>query len=214
VRRGTLAVLVIALLGCGGKSSAPPSQPAADPLKTAPTTELFERGRELADAGDYVRAEQYLTAAMHRGHPSKDVLPVLLQACVRGRRYQSALGHAQRELRRNPEDWRLRYVVATLHEALGERTKAQVELKRVLDGEPRFANAHYSLGVLLSATDRRAASTHLHRYLEIEPKGNHAADARARLNALSIPEASEGGDADVSEQPRDASEDSSGGGQQ
>lgn len=142
----------------------------------------------LVARGDYIRAEQYLVAAMERGHPSHEVVPVLLDACVRGRRYQSALDHAAAQLRRTPEDWRLRYVVATLHESLGEREKARLELERILVGDPSFANAHYSLALLLSsAGDHQGGRAHLSRYLELDPDGIYAAEARARLANMPEP---------------------------
>jgi len=182
--RTRLLVLVCCLAACGGastKGAAPPD----DPLTTSPAPALFEQGRALVARGDYIRAEQYLVAAMERGHPSDEVMPVLLDACVRGRRYQSALDHAFGQLRRTPEDWRLRYVVATLHEALGDRAKARLELERIIVGDPSFAKAHYSLGLMLdSAGDHERGAVEMQRYLELEPEGIYAADARARITSM------------------------------
>ncbi len=84
---------------------------------------------------------------------------------------------------RNPHDWRVRLVVASIHEALGELARAREELREVLRTDPARALAHYRIGMLYrqSTSTEQVAREHLREYLELEPDGAHSAEVRAAL---------------------------------
>lgn len=168
------------VLGCGSSSSPLPPKAPPDPLRSIAAVELFERGVELARDGDLIRAEQYLTASLRRGYPEDRVVPMLVTVCLAGSRVRAALSYAAPYLDRHPDDAALRQLVATLHLALGNLDRAQAEIEEVLRQHPARASAHYVLGVLLrdERHDLRAAQPHFSRYVELEPNGTHAVEAR------------------------------------
>jgi Flp pilus assembly protein TadD len=140
-------------------------------------------GQEQAQRGDSLRAEQYYLAAQRAGYPESKVLPSLLEVCVSSGRLRSALGYAEPYLRRHPEDFRLRHLVASIHLGLGDSARAFRELQRVLSESPSHAASHYLLAVLASEAfaDTAAARHHFQAYLKLEPHGDHAAEATAWL---------------------------------
>ena len=139
-----------------------------------------------ARSGDLLRAEQYLSAARERGHAEATVVYWLVRVCVAASRYQSALGHAANYLRDHPEDWPLRLVVATIHEALGDLALAQSELERIVEAEPALPLPHYRLAMLYRSgyVDQKLARRHLEEYLTLTPKGPHAAEVRSVLREV------------------------------
>jgi tetratricopeptide (TPR) repeat protein len=176
-------VAVLFATGCG--SAAPPER-AADFPKDQSGAWLFERGAAAARAGDTARAEQYLTLAMNRGFPRARAVPILLGACVAAQRMRAALDYAESELRRDPTDEDLRYLVATLRLALGQTESARTELDRLLRADPEHADAHYLLGVLDSERGDRLQSARFHfdRYLARTPDGSFRAEVESRLSDL------------------------------
>jgi len=153
-------------------------------MRAEHTTEnLAERGRAFAAVGDLTRAEEYLAAALDQGANPKEILPLLLDVCVRGGRYRSAILHAEAHLRRNPTDQATRLVVGTLYAALGEDKEAHEALQQVVDARPDDAQAHYVLAVLArdNENDVVSADRHFREYLRIQPNGAHAEEARASL---------------------------------
>jgi tetratricopeptide (TPR) repeat protein len=144
---------------------------------------LTERGKAFAAVGDLTRAEEYLAAALDQGATPKEILPLLLDVCVRGGRYRSAIQHAENHLRRNPNDYSTRLVVGTLYAALAEVKDAKRELETVVEARPNDAQAHYVLAVLArdNENDVVSADRHFREYLRIEPNGAHAEEARASL---------------------------------
>jgi tetratricopeptide (TPR) repeat protein len=174
--------LCLLLLACGADRSDPQALP--DPLDRVTAEQLFRGGVHFARAGDYTRAEQYLTAAMDRGYPEERAMPVLMQTCVQASRLAAALAYARPYLERHPEQWSLRLLVASIHMGLDEPERAREELARVLRDAPEEpAQAHYFLGVLYR--DRfenvETAREHFRRYLALEPEGSHREEARASL---------------------------------
>lgn len=145
--------------------------------------ELFNRGLSAARRGDLLRAEQYLVASVQRGESERRVLPYIVDVCIAGGRYRTALGHALPYLDRTPTDWRLRFLVATIYAGLGETIASKRELNTVLTANPNHAAAHYLLGTLMRPVEaeRATAELHLRRYLELEPEGPHADEVRASL---------------------------------
>lgn len=144
---------------------------------------LYERGRAFAQVGDYVRAEQYLSAALDAGADPKKALPLLLHVCIEGQRYRVALDFAEAHLRKHPEDQRLRFLVASLYAAVGDAPSARARLETLLRASPKQAEAHYALAVILrdELAEWEAADAHFRAYLELAPKGEHAEEARASL---------------------------------
>lgn len=221
-RTAVLLLLAASTLGaataCGGSSSEPEdaSDVDNDPLQSIAVEELFRRGMLLAQAGDYVRAEQYLAASMDRGFPEERVLPALLNVCIRASRMVAALDYAGPYLARHPEQWPLRLLVGTIHMGLSEPERARTEFERVLvDAAPEEPpEAHYFLGVVFrdSLGDAEAAEGHFRRYLALAPEGSHGEEARAALSpeARGLPTRVERQDvppADDAETPEDGTPD-------
>jgi len=144
---------------------------------------LFERGRAFAAVGDHTRAEQYLSMALDAGGDAEKILPLLLHACVEGERYLVALQYARTELRRNPDDARLQFVVASLEAAVGDQKKALAELRALTMREPDDAEAHFALAAIVrdGQGDPDEADLHFREYLRLSPAGHHAGEARASL---------------------------------
>jgi tetratricopeptide (TPR) repeat protein len=139
-----------------------------------------------ARSGDLLRAEQYLSAARQRGHDEEAVVYWLVRVCVAASRYQSALRHATHYLRDHPSDWSLRFVVATIYEALGDVARAQSELELIVGAEPSMSLPHYRLAMLYRDrwADQERARAHLEEYLRLTPEGPHAAEVRSALDEV------------------------------
>jgi len=166
--------------GAGGAPGLPRTRTPAPELAS---DALLARGIALLRAGDGVRAEQYLVLAVRNGTPARRAIVPLVQACVSSSRLQSALEHALPYLRRNPDQWRLRLLVAAIQLALGRNALALDELRRVQRVEPHAAGAHYLAAVIArdQLADPHAASASFRAYLRADARGEHAAEARAWL---------------------------------
>lgn len=187
--RASLVLCVALGLACGASSTPPNARPAMpDPLADVEGEELYAHGAALAQQGDSMRAEQYIVAAVERGFSVDEALPLLIQVCVASDRLSSALSHAEPHLRQHPDRWPLRHVVGTLYLGLGRVDDAQRELERVVDQAPNAAMPRFHLGMLLyeNRGDREAARPHLERYLELDPEGAHAAEARSVLTTRDV----------------------------
>jgi len=179
----SIAVTALALAGlaaCGHGSAV--RSPAPDPLASASASMLLQRGRAFAAAGDTIRAEQYLVAAASKGAADRDVLPALLEVCIRGQRYRAALVHVEAYLVRRPNDRALLQLSAVLYLTTGSPDQARAALERVVravpdEPEPRYllALAHQELG------QPRQAAPQLRRYLSLSPSGTRAQEAKAWL---------------------------------
>jgi tetratricopeptide (TPR) repeat protein len=182
----TVFLVTVVLAGCGSSRPRPVGPPPGDPLAGVQAAELYRRGLALAGAGDFVRAEQYLTSAIARGFPEERALGPLLRVCVASSRLRAALGHAEPYLVRNPDAWPLRYVVASIYLGVGDVDRARDSLERVIADAPEQPDAHYLLGVVLrdEVGDRPGSARRFARYLELAPDGEHVAEVRAALRAL------------------------------
>lgn len=158
-------------------------EPGADPLADIPAEQLFSQGQQLARQGDLLRAEEYLSAALQRGHPPAQTLPVLLKVCLAASRLGAALNYAQPYLQLHPDDYPLRYLVAAVQFGLSRPEQAARELRRVVQQQPDFAQAHYLLAVILRdhAHDLDAATRHFLRHQALDPRGLHGAEVAAWL---------------------------------
>jgi len=186
VRLWPVAIAVASLLaGCGAGSGPIVAAPNANP-DSRDAAVLFANGREAAERGDAIRAEQYLSLALARGYERSVIIPLLLQVCIAGSHLRAALNHAEPYLRQHPDDQRLRYLVATIHLGLGQREEARTNLEQLLRANPDYADAHFLLGVLESEEDESEARVHLLRCLELAPNGEHAPEVRGRLSEMAV----------------------------
>lgn len=182
------AACLILLFGCGHEPPQVEEPPPGDPVQEVPAEDLFIQGVVLAQRGDLVRAEQYLASALDRGHPENRVMPVLLRVLVAASRLRVALDYAVPYLERNPDDWALRYLVASIHLGMGNAALARRELERVVETAPDQADPHYLLGIVLrdEMGDPTAAEAHFRRYLELAPEGGHADEVRDALRRIQV----------------------------
>jgi predicted Zn-dependent protease len=175
-------LLALTLLsGCAGT----PKPTAAAPTQDAPTlAKLIAKGKDAARQGDAVRAEQYLALAIHQGANKVEVMPVLLRSCLKSSHLRAALNHAQPYLLEHPEDDSLRYLVATIHLGLGQRTAARRELAMLLDHNPDDPDGHYLLGVLDTEFDPRSAKAHFDAAVEHTKNEEQRIEIQSRLVEL------------------------------
>ncbi len=179
-----LALLALSVAACGAASPRPDDASAlGDPLDSISPEELYRRGELLAQGGDYIRAEQYIAAAIQRGFPEDRAMPALLSACVEGSRLVSALQYAEPYLARHPSQWPLRMLVASIHMGLENDDRARDELLQVVRDAPTEAQPHYFLGVLYRdrLEDEAQAAEHFRQYLALAPDGDHREEAQAGL---------------------------------
>lgn len=145
--------------------------------------QLFQIALFHANHGDLLRAEQYLSTARAEGYDEPEVVYWLVRVCVSAGRYRSALRHAEEHLRAHPTNWRLRFVVASLYEALEDLARARIELENIVRAEPSRALPRYSLAKLYmrEGATPQGAVAHLEAYLQLEPNGRHAAEVEVML---------------------------------
>lgn len=192
--RGALAVVVaLGATGCGPATPLPATaqkkqQEREKAAKDEAPEKLFAKGRELARLGDNNRAEQYLSGAMDGGADPAKVLPLLLRVCIAERRYRVAIDYAEPYMRRRPDDYKLRFVIASLYHSIGETQNARRELEEVMRTKPDHADAHFAMAVIYrdDEQDVAQADVHFREYLRIAPTGEHALEARASLMRSTI----------------------------
>lgn len=199
-----------AALGCAPTAKQRAEAEIAAIRKESDADTLLERGKAFAAIGDHTRAEEYLASALDAGADPREVLPLLMEVCVKTGRYRSAIQHGENHLRRHPNDHHTRIMVGALYAALDEAKHARAQLERVLGDMPDDdelddedeevaaspaaegeageeaalrAQAHYILAIVARDTDRNVveADRHFRAYLRIAPNGSHAEEARASL---------------------------------
>jgi len=75
--------------------------------------------------------------------------------------------------------------LALAQRAAGDRAAAIATLESALKLDARYATAHYLLGNMLAGDKEFAqAKKHYLKYLDLDPKGEHADRTRERLEAL------------------------------
>ncbi|MEM9190060.1 MAG: tetratricopeptide repeat protein [Myxococcota bacterium] len=183
----------VAAFGCG-HAQEPQELPPADPIMEVEASELFQQGIQLAQSGDLIRAEQYIAASVVRGFPEEQALPVLLRVCISASRLRVALGYAQPYLEEHPDDWSLRYLVASIYLGMGQIDRAQEELQQVLEDAPEEADPYFLMAVVLrdERGEIEAADDHFRRYLELAPDGARAPAAQNALRRVPIPRSTSG----------------------
>ncbi|MBX3225725.1 MAG: tetratricopeptide repeat protein [Labilithrix sp.] len=176
----------LALGGCASQKAQAEQQIRAIEKESDAKT-LLERGKAFAFVGDQTRAEEYLAAALSAGADPRDVMPLLMEVCVRTGRYRSAIQHGENHLRQHPGDVRTRLMVGALYAAISEPDRARTHLEQVIakpvpPPEKIHGEAHYLLGVVArDEHDAVAADRHFREYLRIEPHGSHVEEARGSL---------------------------------
>jgi tetratricopeptide (TPR) repeat protein len=181
VRRHVVLGALLLSAGCYNSSKV---EDQVDTFQEEQTPEkLLARGRAFANVGDFTRAEQYLSAALDSDADPKVVLPLLLRVCVAEQRYRAAIAYAEPQLKQVPEDYRLRFVIASLYVTIGEKDVAWEHLKQVATERPSYPEVHFAMGMLAieSEGDPVEADGHFREYLRLEPNGSHAAEARSHL---------------------------------
>lgn len=176
--RAFLTVLSLCLLGACAQRGPVKNAEALPPAHV----DLAARGRELAKAGDYVRAEQYLAGALEAGGEVDAILPALLRVCVASERYEAALAYTERYEPEASDSSELELVLAALQLGLGQVENARRSLELVLKQKPE-PQAHYLLGELYyhALQDYGAADEHYRAYLALAPTGRFAPHVRRLL---------------------------------
>jgi tetratricopeptide (TPR) repeat protein len=174
--------LMVLLAACSPAPAQLAATPALDAAAAsrAEAEQLLALGERYARAGDSLRAEQYLVAALDAGIEPRAVLPMLLRVCVDARRYRVALEHAEEALAADPENSHLRFLTGTLLAMTGDVPGARVHLTRAARELLHSAEVQFSVAVFArdQAQDPAAADGYFRRYLELEPHGVHAGEAR------------------------------------
>jgi tetratricopeptide (TPR) repeat protein len=143
---------------------------------------LTRAGEAYALLGDSSRAIQYFTLAIENGGDEPRLFARILEICIRDKQYRAALDRAEDRLRKHPADDSLRFLIASLYVAVGERARALAELERVVHDRPEQADAHYAMAVLYRDDgDPMQADRHFREYLRISPQGQHAEEAKGGL---------------------------------
>lgn len=178
--------LVVLVASCSPPPAAKAEADLATIRKESDAATLIERGKGFAAVGDNTRAEEYLASGIEAGADPREVLPLLMDVCVKTGRYRSAIQHGENHLRKHPHDVRTRLTVGTLYVAISESKQARVQLEQVIDkrdAEKLHAEAHYLLGVVARDADSDVvvADRHFREYLRLEPNGRHAEEAKAAL---------------------------------
>jgi Flp pilus assembly protein TadD len=117
------------------------------------------------------------------GADPDEVLPILMRVYVVSGRFRLAIQTGEQQLTKNPEAHALRFLVGTLYAAIGDGDRAREHLERVVTAQPKHAEAHFALGVVLrdAQNDPIGADEQFREYLKLEPRGRHADEARDSL---------------------------------
>jgi tetratricopeptide (TPR) repeat protein len=177
----SLALIALALAGCAKNSEVKANLQTFNNERTP--DKLLARGKAFAALGDTTRAEEYYAAALEAGAPDRDVVPLLLEVCVRDQRYRVAIEYARSYIDKHPDDIQCRYILGTLYQAVGDGKSARTELEAVVTRAPDRADPHFALALVLRDDERDlvAAESHFKEYLRLAPNGSHADEARASL---------------------------------
>jgi tetratricopeptide (TPR) repeat protein len=178
----TLAVSTVAITGCSSKAQQLRADIQEYNSERTPD-KLVARGRAFAVVGDTTRAEQYYAAALEAGASETEIVPILVEVCIRDGRYRAAVEYAGPYVKRHPGDLRMRYVLGTLYQGIGDARSAREHLEAVVGKSPDQPEPHYALAILLrdDVSDLVAADDQFKEYLRLAPNGPHADEARALL---------------------------------
>lgn len=177
-----LGVGIGALSGCATSSPREPEH-LRQPLSDA--HQLAERGARASESGDFIRAEQYFTAAIAAGGDRSTLVPQLLRACVASGHLRLAGEISEAELPRTPHDGRLRFLAGAIQASLGNRALARDHLVRAATELPNSADVQFAVATFFrdDLGDRVDADPYFRAYLALAPKGPHAEEAKGSLMA-------------------------------
>jgi hypothetical protein len=186
-------LLLLGAMACA-PAPAPVQQRTSEEAQAEAARELFDEGAGLARRGDSLRAEQYLAAAMRRGHPAEQVLPLLMRVCLVDSRLGTALSYAEPYLKEHPDAGWLRYLVATVYLGLHQPSRARSELLTIEARAPGDPKTQYMLGLTEweGFGNEAAARKHFLAYAKLEPSGRYAPEVGEWLRSHSVPQVSEG----------------------
>jgi tetratricopeptide (TPR) repeat protein len=172
------AALLALALGC-----AEAQHPASPQPRALSAAQLLEIAALLEARGDALRSGQYLSLAIERGASQARVVPQLLRLYVRDGQYRLAVERAENYLRGHPRDVRTRFILGSLYLGLGMNERAAQQYQLVLAAAPERADAHFALASLLreQGRDLARADSHFRAYLQLNPRGAHAEEARSAL---------------------------------
>lgn len=183
VRQTSFVIVAVTLFGCGMSQT---KDPASSRKQLQDPNVLVERGRAFAEAGDFTRAEQYLSSALANGADPHVALPPLLRACVEGGHLRLAAEYAEAQLVRDPADAHLRFLAGALQAQVGSPVEARRHLQRAADEMKKDAEVQFAVAAFFRdhLNDKIAADPYFRAYLDIAPRGAHAAEARASVMEL------------------------------
>ena len=191
VARSVLLSLAVVAAGCSRSAEAPSLTPSSEAEarrssqaeRAAAARDQLGLGLEFARAGDSVRAEQYLAAALDSGADPNVALLPLLKLCIKASRFEAAAQYAEIYLKEVAAKRELEMLLGGLFVTLDQSDKAILHLGRVTKNYPQYALAHFLLGRLLLTQEGaiELADQHFRTYLKLEPEGHYASEARESL---------------------------------
>jgi predicted Zn-dependent protease len=184
-------VWVLLLAGCATTSvskEGPTPDPNASPLEKKLAANPndaavnFQLGEDAESHGDLLRAEQYYLRAEALKYDPDLVTPRIIRVLTTAHRYGEALDRCQRRLSIKPNDRATRYVEAALLVALDRPHEAERDLNAMIAEQPKDPEPYLALGrIYKDAKDGERAKQMFHKYLELAPDGEHAAQVRFEL---------------------------------
>lgn len=172
-------------MGCAHQAAGPETAADLGNGKDQATArrELLELGLEFAQAGDAIRGEQYLSAALEAGADPNQALLPLIELCVRAGRLEAAAQYGEVYRRPIQAKRELSMLLGGIYISLDQDEKAVVELQRVNKDYPKYPLSHLLLARLLRQRQRdlEQADQQFRAYLELAPEGPYANEARESL---------------------------------
>jgi predicted Zn-dependent protease len=183
---------VLLLAGCATTTTASSTGPTPDPNASPLEKKLaanpndaevnFQLGEDAESHGDLLRAEQYYLRAEALKYDSDKVVPRIIRVLTTAHRYGEALDRCERRLSVKPGDRSTRYVEAALLVALDRPHEAERDLNAMIAEQPKDPEPYLALGrIYKDAKDGERAKQMFHKYLELAPDGEHAAQVRFEL---------------------------------
>jgi len=180
----TIVVLgMVCGLGCASRDGVALQASVQHAQEEREPKKMVAIGDAYASLGDSVRAAQYYALAIDNGGDEKAIFPRLLEICIHDRQFRAALYYVENYLRKHPENSRLRFLAGSLYASVGEAKLARSEYETAVLQDPKNAELRYALGVLSRDHEKNPVGADLafRAYLELEPRGPHAEEARSSL---------------------------------
>lgn len=151
-----------------------------------PAALYFRLGVAFQGAQRWDEAEKaYLDAVKHEPLMFGAYNNLAYMAASRKERLDDALAWAKKAIELSPKNITLIDTLGWVHRARGEHELAAKAIETAVSGDPKQANFRYHLGVVYAEQGKKKeAVASLQKALELDKSFRHAADARARLQAL------------------------------